>query len=44
MAVPESVAPPSVEDLMEYAPLGHRLAARLVDVAVHYGVIFYAAI
>ena len=26
----------------EYAPLGHRVAARLVDVAVHYGVSFYA--
>jgi uncharacterized RDD family membrane protein YckC len=28
----------------EYAPLGHRVAARLVDVVVHYGVIFYTAI
>jgi len=34
--------PPPLEP--EYAPLGHRVAARLVDVVVHYGVIFYTAI
>jgi uncharacterized RDD family membrane protein YckC len=28
----------------EAAPLGHRVAARIVDVVVHYGVIFYTAI
>ena len=37
-------APPTFEETAEYAPLGHRLAARIVDVAVHYGVIFYTAI
>ena len=30
-------APPSFEETAEYAPLGFRLAARLVDLAVHFG-------
>ena len=34
--------PPPLEP--EYAPLGHRVGARLVDVVVHYGVIFYAVV
>src|SRR5215210_5294212 len=37
-------APPSFEETVEYAPLGHRVAARLADMVVHYGVTFYTAI
>jgi hypothetical protein len=28
----------------EYAPLGHRVAARVIDLVVHYGVVLYASI
>ncbi|HVG07153.1 MAG TPA: hypothetical protein VNM67_05565 [Thermoanaerobaculia bacterium] len=36
-------APPSFEETVEYAPLGHRVAARLIDVVVHYGVTLWWA-